>query len=460
MIEPLESRRLLAVTAVLSADGVLSVTGDAEPNPVFIGRRVDPAAGTDEIFVRSRDVVLGTFANSDVASIRVDLLAGNDALETAHNVLKPMTALGGEGNDRLTTGGGNDLVDGGIGNDTQLGGGGNDQLHGGDGNDLLDGALGADVMHGGMGLDTVSYAMRATPVRVTLDNAPNDGTPATVSTPGENDNVRLDVERVLGGRGNDFLSAAPTMTPAGPITPGRVTLEGGAGNDVLIGSNGLPPTTTTPVAPGPTSILNGGEGNDSITGGMRDDQILGGGGNDNLRGGDGNDLLDGGPGGDVMAGGAGIDQVLYVHSRGGVAVTLNDDLPNDGLPATTTFPGEHDNAMSDIERVNGSRFADHLTGTDAPNTIGGGDGNDVIYGLGGNDVIDGGMGDDELYGGNGDDRLMAGPGSDSLFGEDGNDSLFARDGIKDILDGGAGDQDRASRDEGIDEVTNVEIFVV
>jgi len=70
-----------------------------------------------------------------------------------------------------------------------------------------DDADGADVMVGGDGSDTASYFRRLTPLRVTLDGAANDG------AVGENDQAgvpqgplgRPDVENVNGGMGNDVL---------------------------------------------------------------------------------------------------------------------------------------------------------------------------------------------------------------------------------------------------------------
>jgi Ca2+-binding RTX toxin-like protein len=451
MIEHLECRRHLSVTTSFSA-GVLTVTGDADPNRVSISRNLD----TGQLLVRSSDVTIRSIAYAEVNSIVVNLLGGEDRLTTAANVEKPMNVNGGEGSDNLTTGGGADVVHGAPGNDTLNGAGGADQLFGDDGNDTMDGGARGDTFNGGGGTDTVTYASRTGAVRVTMDNLANDGTPANAELPeGERDNVKLDVERVIGGRGNDFMSAAPFVTAAGTVAAARITFEGGPGNDQLIGASGGEPTTTAIV-----STLNGGDGNDTLTGGSRNDALNGGGGNDLMRGNAGNDVMNGGPGADDMGGGEGSDLVTYADRLAGVVVTL-DNVANDGTPANAELPeGERDNVRGDVERVQGGRGNDSITGNDAANTFSGGDGNDTINGGGGNDVIEGGGGNDTLHGNGGNDNIYGGLGNDSLFGDEGNDFLHARDNLADVVDGGPGTEDRAERDEGLDVVTNVEIIVV
>jgi len=71
--------------------------------------------------------------------------------------------------------------------------------------------------------------------------------------------------------------------------------NGGAGNDLILGSAGL-------------DIIDGGDGDDCIIGGGGLDTLIGGAGNDVLLGGDGDDTLSGGLGsGDQCFGQAGTD---------------------------------------------------------------------------------------------------------------------------------------------------------
>ena len=65
-----------------------------------------------------------------------------------------------------------------------------------------------------------------------------------------------------------------------------------------------------------------------------------------------------------------------------------------------------------IEDINGSRFADRLSGDLNDNGLFGGGGNDTLSGLGGNDTLNGGFGDDRLIGGSGDDVLTGAFGAD------------------------------------------------
>lgn len=131
------------------------------------------------------------------------------------------TLLGDAGDDFLIGDAGNDTLRGGTGEDTLLGDEGTDSLFGDEGDDSLIGGLGADDINGGTGFDAVSYFDKAAnePVTVTLDNQANDG------TAGEGDNVRLDIEDIGGGDGNDTLSALNS--------PGGNLISGGAGNDTI-----------------------------------------------------------------------------------------------------------------------------------------------------------------------------------------------------------------------------------
>ena len=147
-----------------------------------------------------------------------------------------------DGNDKITVSGNiNAEINGGNGNDTLIGGSGNDSLNGGAGDDFLDGGLGADNISGGAGTDTVDYSSRTQNVSVTLDGHNNDG------QTGEGDNVSTDIEIVNGGAGNDYLIGNPNDTV------GRI-FNGNGGNDFIVG---------------------GGGGNDQLNGGAGDDNLDG-----------------------------------------------------------------------------------------------------------------------------------------------------------------------------------------
>ena len=96
-------------------------------------------------------------------------------------------------------------------------------------------------------------------------------------------------------------------------------------------------------------------------------------------------------GADTFVGGAGIDTVNYANDAGyggtnGVTVDLVAGTATDGFGATDTLSG--------IENIDGSNFADALTGDAGDNVIDGGDGDDLIIGAEGSDTLTGGTGDD------------------------------------------------------------------
>lgn len=129
-------------------------------------------------------------------------------------------------------------------------------------------------------------------------------------------------------------------------------------------------------------------GTDKLLGTDDDDLLIalgakttldGGAGNDILLGGINNDVLIGGKGADFLSGGLGIDTADYSASSAGVAVNL------------TTGKGSGGDAQGDtllsVEKVIGSAFNDRLTGDGGNNVFTGGDGNDVFVMTKGKDVI-------------------------------------------------------------------------
>jgi Ca2+-binding RTX toxin-like protein len=141
------------------------------------------------------------------------------------NVLTNVEAVwAGAGDDSLIGNGANNYLGGGAGWDILLGGAGADELGGDEGVDQLDGGPGADVLHGHDGTDSARYDDRSSNVRVSIDGQANDGDNGGA----EGDNVRVDVENVLTGSGNDILSGSS----------GSNQLSGGAGNDSYFGGAG------------------------------------------------------------------------------------------------------------------------------------------------------------------------------------------------------------------------------
>ena len=152
--------------------------------------------------------------------------------------------LGG-GNDRMWSTGSKVVAYGEEGDDSVQGGPGFDRLDGGGGDDTLDPYSFGDVVSGGPGFDTARYSDHTEPVIVTLDDTANDGRRATASHIADGNDIRSDVEAVVGGAGADELEGNASAN----------TLRGGDGADVLTGNGG-------------PDVLDGGAGADRI--GARD----------------------------------------------------------------------------------------------------------------------------------------------------------------------------------------------
>lgn len=129
--------------------------------------------------------------------------------------------------------------------------GGVDSIFGKGGKDTLDGGSGADTLNGGSDIDTVTYANRSASLTVTPDDSPNDG------ESGEGDNVRSNVENLIGGEASDTFIGSSAANK----------LVGGLGVDTLHGEGG-------------DDRLKGGEGNDTLKGGAGTDKADGGAGTD------------------------------------------------------------------------------------------------------------------------------------------------------------------------------------
>nr|WP_321271534.1 retention module-containing protein [uncultured Tolumonas sp.] len=143
-------------------------------------------------------------------------------------------------------------------------------------------------------------------------------------------------------------------------------------------------------------ILIDGNSAGTLNGNAGDDVLIGNGGNDILNGGEGNDILDGGAGNDTLNGGNGNDTAAYIDATSAVTVDL----------ATTTAQntgGGGTDTLNSIENLIGSSLDDTLSGNSTDNIINGGAGNDHINGGSGNDTIIGGTGNDILTGGTGVD---------------------------------------------------------
>ncbi|WP_416898079.1 MAG: beta strand repeat-containing protein [Minwuia sp.] len=225
-------------------------------------------------------------------------------------------------------------------------------------------------------------------------------------------------ESLTGTPGNDNITAGP----------GNDTLAGLGGADVLNGGTGFDivdyrasgAAVTINLALG-TAVGGDAQGDtfNSIEG------FIGSNFADNITG-DGNDnLIEGAGGADVLTGGLGDDTVAFIRDPAGVTVNLTLGTATDGGGANDVLAG--------FENVQGSDFADQITGDLNGNELEGREGNDTITAGAGADEVSGGDGDDSLSGGLGNDEVEGGDGNDTILGGDGNDELNGGRGI-DLLD--------------------------
>ena len=378
-------------------------------------------AGTDTVTYAGR---------STSVTVVLDGLAGDGEAGEDDDIHTDVEAVtGGAGDDVLTGSSAVDTLSGGPGADTLHGEAGADILNGEDGADVLEGGAGGDTHNGGTGIDTADYSSRTASVTADLDGSADDGETVEV------DNVKPDVERLLGGSGDDTLTGNNAVN----------VLEGGSGDDLmdpgkgagdqLIGGLGTDTVTysarTAAISADLDGIADDGELNENdlidtdvenLTGGAGNDRLTGGAGTNVLSGGSGNDLFDGGLGGDLLLGGAGTDTADY--SARLTPVTADPDGAADDGEA-----GENDQVETDVEGLAGGAGNDVLTGAAGTNLLSGG---------AGDDKIDGAQGDDDIDGGDGNDELRGGTGVDVVRGAAGADWVWLRDGASDVVRCGSG----------------------
>ncbi|MBU0997916.1 MAG: putative Ig domain-containing protein, partial [Firmicutes bacterium] len=272
-----------------------------------------------------------------------------------------------------------------------------------------------------------------------------------------------------GGAGNDLLHGLA----------GSDSITGGSGNDFIVGEiewvseypeeySLLNPWGKTGMA----DVLRGESGKDVILAWWGDDAVSGGDDDDFLEGGDGNDTVEGDGGNDVVVGSNGNDSIfggdgndlLYGDSELAFASWFNPEdiasftfqmsfaakgyvtsvlLENFDVFHDAPEPGDdmlYGGTGNDL--LDGGAGNDTLLGEDDHDTLIGGSGDDLLDGGTGNDWLVGdnadltGAGNDTLAGGDGDDLLQGLGGNDILNGDAGNDELYGFDG-NDTLDGGA-----------------------
>lgn len=425
--------------AVTGPDGI--VQGTSGNDVIQVGYLGDPDG--DRIDNNDGQGVGGTTADADyvLAGAGNDSITANLGNDIIYAGTGDDTAFGGAGHDWVALGEGNDSVDGGAGNDTIYGDGGNDNLSGGNDNDLIFGGAGNDQLAGDAGDDTLFGGADADTITIGLaqgtDSVQGGETGTDFDTLGltaaSNVSITLtgneagvasyaggggatfsQIERIVTGAGNDFISAVSDAT--------GLVLETGAGNDTIVGGSG-------------NDTVYGGDGNETLNGGAGNDALYGGGDNDVF-------FVSAGFGQDTVIGGqsgTNYDTLQLVDATfGGTGVTITYTTAEAGSFSFNLGSG----TFSEIEVVRGSASGDAFLGGAATTGI-------EAYAEGGFDFMQGGSGNDTLYGGTGGDSILGGAGADLLYGDDdsdtlrgdvGNDTLFGGQGNDSLIGGGDNDQ--------------------
>ena len=484
---PLRACRPTPRSTATFSDGVLTVNGDSLNNSIAISRN---AAGNILVNGGAVPVAGGTPTVANTSLIRASGLAGQDTITIVeiNGALPRANLFGGGDNDVLTGGSGGDQLFGETGNDTLLGKGGfdllfggndNDTLTGGDADDQVFGQSGTDRMvwnpgddtdlnEGGAGVDTVEvnggngveqFTTTANGTRVRFDRL--NPAPFAIDI-GTSENLVLNANG-----GDDSFSATGNLAALIGIT-----VDGGSGNDNLLGSNGV-------------DLLLGGDGNDFVDGQQGNDVGLLGAGDDTFQWdpGDGNDVIEGQDGRDSMLfNGSAANENMETSANGGrVRFTRNIANIVMDLNDVEVIDRQHARRRRQPRRQRPVRHRRHRRGG-RPRRLGGVDdlqpdnvitnatnGDDVVIvtgigpnatvsglaarvavsgaiagsdrvtvnALAGDDVVDatglaansalltasGGDGDDVLLGGDGNDTLLGGAGDDVIIGGPGTDAI-------------------------------------
>jgi Ca2+-binding RTX toxin-like protein len=103
-------------------------------------------------------------------------------------------------------------------------------------------------------------------------------------------------------------------------------------------------------------------------------------------------------GGDLLDGGNGTDTATYSEATGSVSVSMS------GWASGGEAAGD---TLVSIENINGSEFADVISGDGNANRLDGRGGDDILAGFGGADVLVGGTGNDQFqwWAGSGNDFI-------------------------------------------------------
>lgn len=226
---------------------------------------------------------------------------------------------------------------------------------------------------------------------------------------------------------------------------GFESFEGLAGNDLIVGRDGLDRVN---YVSSPTGVnvnlltgigLDGFGGTDTL---FDIEGVKGSNFDDTLVGGFGANVFEPLFGADDIDGGEGVDDLVFDDIETPVEIDLRFER------------GRHANGdvlkIVDIENVVGGDAGDDIVATSGDNALIGGAGDDRLVGLAGADVIEGDVGDDLIFGNSGDDTLVGDEGDDRIIGGFGADDMQGGRGADIYFVDNAGDTISELANGGVD----------
>ena len=384
------------------------------------------------------------------------------------NVTRKIEITGNDLDNEIIGGRGNDTLDGAGGNNTLTGGKGADVFVYTGGNDIItDYAKKDRISVGGASLAVKGYTIDEDN-NLVLNFSDNDdltiagGTGKAINFIENNRKVTryYETNGILDKKKKSIeLSGAETTFNAADYSK-LVTIDASNVKDYveIIGNNKANVITASEIA----STLNGGKGNDTLIGSedMLDVFVYENKG--------GKDIIEGYGVGDVISLGSGVafkdskfkkgnavikfkSGSLIVNDARDVEVTLTSATENDTIYSNGVFVdqensiakvyGSYKEGTIDLSEY-GVTIADAtevkkkvtIQGNVDADSLLGGRNKDTLFGDTGDDYLSGGRGNDSLAGGDGNDTLWGGKGDDTLLGGDGTDTFIFRAGEgKDLI---------------------------
>lgn len=255
-------------------------------------------------------------------------------------------------------------------------------------------AYGDNVLDGGAGNDTVTYAYGLT-AGVTVSLAVT----TVQATGGSNNDTLISIENLVGSSYDDRLTGNDAANSlSGGI--GNDTLDGGAGLDTMIGGDGndsfyvrqsgdVVIETNARPGIGAADTVYSYLSAYTLTDNIENGHIMASGAA-NLTGNALSNLLYAGQDNNVIDGGGGVNTVSYAYATAGVTASL-------AVTTAQVTGGSGSDTLIAIKNLEGSAYADKLTGNSMNNALSGGAGNDTLDGGTGYDILTGGDGNDTYY---------------------------------------------------------------